>query len=107
MAHQEDERVDDHQCNPEAVEVIVEPLVQVGQSLQVALHASPVAGAGRHRQGGGGAVDTKPRVRAADVHLQYEAELLTWWRRRNCWIKQINMNLFKVVGAAESNTLSH
>lgn len=76
VTHQEYQRVNDHQSNPEGVEVIVEPLVQVGQSLQVALHAAPVARAGRHRLDGGGAVGPTPGLRAADVHLDYEADLV-------------------------------
>ena len=51
-AYQEYERVNDHKCNPHAVKVVIEPFIQMSQSLKIPLHATPVPGTGYHRKQG-------------------------------------------------------
>ena len=68
LSYQEYEGVYDHECDPEAVEVVVEALVQMSQSLKICLHATPVSGTGYDRQEGEGSVDEHPGLSAVEVH---------------------------------------
>lgn len=70
-SHQAYEGVHNHQSDPEAVEVIVEPLIKVGQSLKIVLCGSGgtgVTGAACCGQGGKGSIDKNPGVSGAEVH---------------------------------------
>lgn len=70
-SHQEDEGVYNHQSDPEAVEVIVELFIKVGQSLKIVLcgtGGTGVTGVACCRQDGKGSIDNNPGVNGAEVH---------------------------------------
>lgn len=64
-SYQEYERVYDHQRDPEAVEVLVEALVDMSQFLKICFHATFVAG--YWRQAGKRSIDENPRLRTVGV----------------------------------------
>lgn len=68
-SYQEYERVYNHQCNPKAVKVIVEPLIQMSQSLKISFHTTSVTGTGYYRQDGKWSIDEKPGLSAVEDHL--------------------------------------
>lgn len=70
-SHQEYEGVHNHQSDPEAVEVIVEPLIEVGKSLKIILcgtSGTGVTGVACCSQDGKGSIGKTPGISGAEVH---------------------------------------
>lgn len=70
-SHQKYEGVHNHQSDPEAVEIVVELFIEVGQSLKIVLcgtGGTGVTGAVCCGQDGKGSIVKNPGVRGAEVH---------------------------------------